>query len=56
MVDGKSIKAAGSVGGLGQFLDGEAVPVSLAIDAPSYLDEKVGLQWHRPHTKAIAFV
>ena len=37
VIDGKSIKAAGSVGGLGQLLDGQAVPVSLTIDAPPYL-------------------
>lgn len=40
VIDGKSIQAAGSVGGFSQLLDGQAVPVSLAIDAPSYLGEK----------------
>ena len=40
VIDGKSFQAAGSVGGFGQLLDGQAVPVSLAIDAPSYLGEK----------------
>ena len=39
-LDGQTIKAAGTIGGLAQLLDGKAVPVSLAIDAPSYLDEK----------------
>ena len=40
VIDGKSFQAAGSVGGFSQLLDGQAVPVSLAIDAPSYLGEK----------------
>jgi AsmA protein len=39
-LDGQTIKAAGTIGGLAQLLDGKAVPVSLAIDAPSYLDAK----------------
>lgn len=40
VIDGKSFQAAGSVGGFSQLLDGQAVPVSLAIDVPSYLGEK----------------
>jgi AsmA protein len=39
LVDGQTIQAAGSIGGFGQFLDGAAVPLSLSIDAPSYLGE-----------------
>ena len=33
-LDGQKIQVAGSIGGLGQLLDGEAVPVSLDIDCP----------------------
>jgi AsmA protein len=40
LIDGDRFAATGSVGGFGQFLDGAAVPVSLALDAPSYVDEK----------------
>ncbi len=57
VIDGKSIKAAGSVGGLGQFLDGEAVPVSLTIDAPSYLGEQAvlnGIATHKGDTFALS--
>ena len=36
-------QAAGSIGVLAQLLDGEAVPLSLDIDAPSYLEEKAAL-------------
>jgi AsmA protein len=43
LVDGKTIQAAGSIGGFGQFLDGAPVPVSLAVDAPSYLGDKAVL-------------
>ena len=42
-LDGHKIQAAGSIGGLAQLLDGEAVPLSLDIDAPSYLEEKAAL-------------
>ncbi len=42
-LDGQTIKASGSLGGLAQLLDGKAVPVSLDIDAPSYLDAKAAL-------------
>jgi AsmA protein len=57
VIDGKSIKAAGSVGGLSQFLDGEAVPVSLIIDAPSYLGEQAvlnGIATHKGDTFALS--
>ena len=57
VVDGKSIKAAGSVGSLGQLLDGEAVPVSLTIDTPSYLGEQVvfnGIATHRGDSLVIS--
>lgn len=43
VIDGQKIQAAGSIGGLAQLLDGQAVPISLAIDAPSYLGEKAVL-------------
>ncbi len=43
VLDGQKIQAAGSIGGLAQLLDGNAVPVSLDIDAPSYLDAKAAL-------------
>ena len=39
-LEGQTIQAAGTIGGLAQLLGGNAVPVSLAIEAPSYLDEK----------------
>ena len=42
-LDGQKIQAAGSIGGLAQLLDGKAVPVSLDIEAPSYLEEKAAL-------------
>ena len=37
------MKAAGSIGDLGRFLDGEAVPVALKVDAPSYVGEEATL-------------
>jgi len=40
VIDGKSIRVAGSAGGLSQVLEGKAVPISLAIDAPAYLGER----------------
>jgi AsmA protein len=43
MVDGKSFGAAGSIGSLGQFLEGAAVPVALTLDAPFYLAETAAL-------------
>ena len=43
LVDGQTIRATGSIGGLAQLLDGNAVPISLAIDAPSYLGDKAVL-------------
>jgi AsmA protein len=43
VLDGKRLRAAGSIGGLGHFLDGVATPVSLAIDAPSYLADSLAL-------------
>ncbi len=42
-LDGRKIQAVGSIGGLAQLLDGEAVPVSLDIVAPSYLEAKAVL-------------
>ena len=42
-LDGHKIQAAGSIGGLAQLLDGKAIPLSLDIDAPSYLEEKAAL-------------
>lgn len=43
IVDGQSVQAAGSIGSFGRFLDGAAAPISLAVDAPSYLGEKAVL-------------
>ncbi|MCJ7527839.1 MAG: AsmA family protein, partial [Methyloceanibacter sp.] len=43
LVDGQTIHAAGSIGGLSQFFDGAPVPVSLAVNAPSYLGDKAVL-------------
>jgi uncharacterized protein involved in outer membrane biogenesis len=43
VIDGKSLKAAGTVDGFGPFLEGRAVPISLSIDAPSYLGESGAL-------------
>jgi AsmA protein len=43
LVEGQKVQAAGAIGSFGQFLDGAAVPISLAIDAPSYLGEKAVL-------------
>lgn len=42
-IDGRSIQAAGSIDNFGQFLDGKAVSLALAIDAPSYIGEKAVL-------------
>jgi AsmA protein len=39
LIDGDRFAAAGSLGNFGQFLGGAAVPVSLAIEAPSYVEE-----------------
>ena len=41
--DGKAIKANGSVGNFGQFLEGAPAPVSLAVEAPGTLDAKATL-------------
>jgi AsmA protein len=43
VIDGKTIQTAGSIGGFGQFLNGETVPVSLGIVAPTYLGDKATL-------------
>jgi AsmA protein len=42
-LDGKTVHAAGSIGSLGHFLDGVATPVSVAIEAPSYLADRLAL-------------
>ncbi|MBK5199795.1 MAG: AsmA family protein, partial [Methyloceanibacter sp.] len=42
-LDGKTMHAAGSIGSLGHFLDGAATPVSVAIEAPSYLADRLAL-------------
>jgi AsmA protein len=39
VVDGKAMRASGSIGHLGRFLDGDAVPVALKISAPATLAE-----------------
>lgn len=43
VVDGKAIKATGSVGNFGQFLEGAPARVLLALDAPGTLDDKATL-------------
>jgi AsmA protein len=43
VLDGKPLHAAGSIGSLGHLLDGAATPVSLAIEAPSYLADRLAL-------------
>ncbi len=43
-VDGQEVEVAGSIGELGGLIEGEAVPVALKIDAPSYLDGEVTLK------------
>jgi len=43
-VDGQEVKVAGSIGELGGLIEGEAVPVALKIDAPSYLDGEATLK------------
>ena len=43
VIQGQKIQAAGSLGGLAQFLEGKSVPVSLAVEAPSYFDERTVL-------------
>lgn len=43
VVDGKKMHAAGSIGNFGRFLEGTAVPVSLAVEAPAYLEKKATL-------------
>ncbi|HXV25603.1 MAG TPA: AsmA family protein [Alphaproteobacteria bacterium] len=40
LIDGDRFAAAGSLGNFGQFLDGATVPVSLAMDVPSYVDQR----------------
>jgi len=42
-LDGRKIQVAGSIGGLAQLLDGQAVPVSFDIAAPAYLEQKAAL-------------
>ncbi len=42
-VDGKKMHAAGSIGNFGRFLEGAAAPVSLAVEAPAYLEKKATL-------------
>ena len=37
------MRAAGSIGDLGRFLDGRAVPVALTVDAPAYLGAEATL-------------
>lgn len=39
-VDGKTFQAEGSIGSFGRFIEGAAVPVSFALDAPSYIDQR----------------
>jgi AsmA protein len=43
IVDGKAIKADGSIGNFGRFLEGNPAPVSLQGAAPSYLEGKATL-------------
>ena len=43
IVDGKAIKAAGSIGNFGRFLEGSPAPVSLQGNAPSYFEGKATL-------------
>lgn len=40
LIEGQKIRAAGSLGGLAQFLDGKSVPISLTIEAPPYIEER----------------
>jgi hypothetical protein len=42
-IGGKEMRAAGSIGELGRFLDGAAVPVALKLDAPAYVSEAARL-------------
>jgi AsmA protein len=41
--EGKAVHAAGSIDSFGRFLDGEATPISLAVEAPAYTPEKIAL-------------
>jgi AsmA protein len=43
IIDGKNLAAAGSIDSFGNFLEGASVPISLTIDAPSYLGETATL-------------
>jgi AsmA protein len=43
IVDGKRLGATGSIESFGHFLEGAVVPVSLTLDAPSYLGEAAAL-------------
>jgi len=43
MFEGKAMHAAGTIDSFGQFLEGEATPISLALEAPAYVAEKVAL-------------
>jgi AsmA protein len=40
LIDGDHFAAVGSLGNFGQFLAGATVPISLAMDAPSSIDER----------------
>ncbi len=44
IVDGANYAAKGSISRFGGFLDGEAVPVSIALAAPSHIDETALLE------------
>jgi AsmA protein len=43
VIDGKEMRASGSVGDLGKFLDGEAVPVALKVSIPATLADEAML-------------
>ncbi|MBM3545123.1 MAG: AsmA family protein [Alphaproteobacteria bacterium] len=41
--DGKPVKAAGSIGGFGPFLNGTPAKISLAVEAPPHLSEQASV-------------
>ena len=45
--EGQPLRLSGAVGRFGPFLQGEAVPVSLDVEAPAYLDSRRHVLRHR---------
>jgi AsmA protein len=55
-IDGKEMRASGSIGDLGKFLDGEAVPVAIKTSVPATLADEAtlnGIATHRGGTSTL---